>query len=191
MKKIQSGILGLLSVCVFSACTLDGTTSIIKPAPVSSPSLRASPIEDAVLELRAFQGMTANELTAAKEAAHDAYERDPALFRRLRFAMTLYVSPANAADDERLLTLVEPLVATGNDQETATRVFAQMMLHTASSRKKLREEIAILRSRSASVAAAYRRDEREPEMRTLRARIDDLEKQLAAMKSIDRSVTRR
>ena len=87
--------------------------------------------------------------------------------------------------------MVEPLVATGNDQETATRVFAQMMLHTASSRKKLREEIAILRSRSASVAAAYRRDEREPEMRTLRARIDDLEKQLAAMKSIDRSVTRR
>ncbi len=191
MAKIKRSLVGLLLVIFSAACALDGTKSGVSlpAAPVPDPVV--SPMDDAMLELRTFQEMTPTALYTAKEAARDAFERDPSPFRRQRYVFALFVSPANAADDVRLVTLIEPLVASAGDRDAVSRVLAQLISHTAITRKKLREEILALRFRQANVYPAARRDDRETEMRSLRVRVDALESQLAAIKSIDRSVTRR
>ena len=58
----------------------------------------------------------------------------------------------------------------------------------AQDRKKLRDQ---RRETQARVNALRRDDSKDVEARALRAQVDELERKLAALKSIDRSVNRR
>lgn len=156
--------------------------SPVLPAPSRQPSAADSLLTD----LARLQALPPAELARQREAARDTFERDPALFRRSHYLMTIFVGASSPADDERLLALVEPLLQSTDD---ATRVFGNIVQNAAATRKRIRDEATqVQRNR---IHAANRRDDREPEVRLLKQRVEDLEKQLVAIKSIDRSLTRR
>lgn len=175
---------------VLAACAIQQPTPVA-PTIVSAPAPRPSVADDLLTTLRALQSLSASELASTRDIAREAFERDPAPHRRSRYLLTLAATAPSVTDDERLLTLIEPLLAMPSSHDAATVAISFIVQQAALSRKRLREEIALLRTRATSGAAGVRRDERDTEVRTLKARIDDLEKQLAALKSIDRSVTRR
>jgi hypothetical protein len=140
--------------------------------------------------------MTPAALSAEKEAARDAFERDPVQFRRTRYLLALYASPASVADDEKLTALLDPVItATQDDNNLGLITMANLMQQALNTRKKLRDEINQVNKRLAVATASAnnnaKRDDREPELRLLKLRVEELEKQIAAMKSIDKSVTRR
>ncbi len=174
-----------------SGCAVDHVaphTAPVAPIVVAKPSSADALIQS----LRELQNMSPAALLAEKDVAREAFERDPVQFRRLRYLLALYASPVVATDDTQLLSIVEPLLnATADDNDLSIKTMAHQMQQVANSRKKLREDIATIRSRNINIAANNKRDDREPEVRALKQRIDELEKQIAALKSIDRSVARR
>jgi hypothetical protein len=183
-------ILGLITF--INGCAIDNAAQRTAPVAPDPIVVKASAADALMQSLRELQNMPPAALVAEKDVAREVFERDPVQFRRLRYLLALHVAPASATDDAQLLSIVEPLLnATTDDNDLSIKTMALQMQLVANSRKKLREEIASIRSRTANVAANNKRDDREPEVRVLKQRIEELEKQIAAMKSIDRSVTRR
>jgi hypothetical protein len=181
-----------------SGCALQPTNTPVATAPaVINTTPSASPTEVTIRELRRLQLMTPAQLAMARDAAREQFERDPAEFRRIQYALTVLASPISMADDERLAGLIEPLLMNAaNDvnptkansaENVAALALAAVTLQNLQSRRKMREETN-LRQRT---QVAAKRDDREPEVRALKARVEELEKQLVALKSIERSVNRR
>ena len=172
---------------IVAGCATVAPPSI--PATITQAPIKiASAADSLVAELARLQAMPPAALATVKESARDAFERDPADFRRVFYALTLFVAPSSPADDDRLLAIVEPLIISGKPVEEAARVVVALALANAVARKKIRDEAILQRNR---VAAAGKRDDREAENRVLKQRVDELEKQLVALKSINRSVTSR
>jgi polyhydroxyalkanoate synthesis regulator phasin len=101
--------------------------------------------------------------------------------------MTIFVAPMSPNDDDRLLTLVEPLVNPNQATDETSRAVGLLAQAGAASRKKIREDATTARRPN----VITKRDDREPEVRALKQRVNELEKQLLALKSIDRSVAQR
>ena len=119
--------------------------------------------------------------------------------KRVKLAILMALSPpvlapvAAAAEDGELLALIEPLAYSANaslaSTEPALRAIATLLLSAAQNRKHLREQLRDTLTRS----QANRREEvnAQSEARILRIQVEDLEKKLNALKSIERSVTSR
>ena len=73
-------------------------------------------------------------------------------------------------------------------QKTEVRALAMLLAGMAQERKKLRD---LLRETQTRINTLRRDDTKEMEVRALRSRVAELERNLAALKSIDRSVNRR
>jgi hypothetical protein len=170
----------------------------IAPAPAptaaaSPPPLAISAADRTLRELTALYALPAAELVSVRDTAREAFERDNTEARRLRYLLTLIASTPSPSDDDRIISLaahwlMTPPPAAAEDNTRALVTFAEQ---AALERKRLRAEQAGLRARNTALQQTARRDERDAELRALRTRIEDLEKQLLVMKSIDRSVARR
>ena len=118
--------------------------------------------------------------------------RDKSDFSRVKLALLLAAATAThtASEDVELIAALEPVVAApaGETAGAELRLLAQVLHVTAIERRKLREQ---LRESQVRLVAARRDEPREAETRALRAKVEDLEKKLNALKSIDRSVNRR
>ena len=161
------------------------TPVTVQPAPVSEvDQLLAYAVRMRKLEPR--------EHAIEREQARAAVLRDKSDFSRVRLAMLVAVgaSTHTASDDAELIAALDPMIAAAGDESAGTelRMLAQVLHITAVERRKLREQ---LRESQARLAAARRDETREAETRALRAKVEDLEKKLYALKSIDRSVNRR
>ena len=73
-------------------------------------------------------------------------------------------------------------------QKTEVRALAMLLAGMAQERKKLRD---LLRETQTRLSTLRRDDTKEMEVRALRSRVAELERNLAALKSIDRSVNHR
>jgi hypothetical protein len=189
MNNIRSITL-LCILFALSACALQQPVTVA-PVVVSPPTPAPSVADDMLANLRSLQGMSANELAATRDSARDAFDRDPTAFRRQRYLLALAASSASANEDDRLLVLTEPILAMPGNYDASLVAISFMVQQSTLARKRLRDEIAATRSRIANIASNTKRDERDTEVRALKSRIEELEKQIAALKSIDRSVTRR
>lgn len=187
----------VILLSVVTSCAIDTATprdATVVAAPQAAPANTAA---DALINaIRTLQNMTPAALSAEKEAAREIFERDPAQFRRVRYLLALYVAAATAADDDKLSQLLEPVLgATQNDNDLSLSTLVNLMQQAVSARKKLRDDINQINRRLALATASAnnnsKRDDRDAESRVLKLRVEELEKQLAAMKSIDKSVTRR
>jgi len=176
----------LPALLLVSGCALQppAAVAIGTAAPVAR---EASPADLTFAELARLQRLSATELAQTRETAREVFERDPAMFRRLQYVMTIIVAPTSPSDDDRLLALVEPLVNANQAADEASRVVGLLAQAGATARKKIREEATPVRRTN----VITKRDDREPEVRSLKQRVDELEKQLLALKSIDRSVSQR
>ena len=144
------------------------------------------------------------------ERSRNAFQGDKSEFNRVKLALLLVPVPAsplasaasaNATDDGDLIALLEPLVRNTAASAAASmavipvpvapvgmRALAMLLYGMAQDRQKLREQ---WREAQVRLNAMRRDDSKEVEARALRARVEDLERKLAALKSIDRSVNRR
>jgi hypothetical protein len=140
---LMLGLIGSLS-----GCAVDNTAQRV--APVAAVPVVATPsaAESLMQAIRELQNMTPAALAAEKDIAREAFERDPVQFRRLRYLLALNVAPATATDDDKLLSVVEPLLnTTTDDNDLSIKTIAQQIREVALSRKKLRDEVANIRSR--------------------------------------------
>jgi hypothetical protein len=199
--------LGWLSGCALEPAKIDRVpppdpTIIMQPvAPSASDALQT-------LLLQARK-MAPAELAIEKEKARAEFNTDKSEISRIKLALLLaQPAPGNAsaatlaADDAELTALVDPVAASAGTttvigstsaeprtSEAELKVLALLIQGNVQERKRLREQARDALSRAqVTRAEATKKDE---EARILRTKVEELEKQLAALKSIERSVTSR
>ena len=194
----------LAPICLLCACALEPkrieppqTRVIIQPA-------AASETDQLLAYLAQARSLQASEFTIEREQLRIALQKEKTDFTRVKFALLLssatpLATPSNAAsignDDAEVIALLEPVVAGVSESDGATpagkagtRALATLLYGMAQDRRKLREQ---WRDAQARLSALRRDDTKVVEARALRARVEELEQKLAALKSIDRSVNRR
>jgi hypothetical protein len=187
--------------CLLGACALDQkrieppvTRLIVQPAPPSE-------VDQLLAYLLQARKFDTRDFATEREQSRSLFQTDKSDFNRVKLAVLLASMPLtanpNAVDDAELIALLEPVasrtntVTEGNPtiaKETEVRALAMLMYAMAQDRKKLRDQ---WRDAQARLNAVRRDDSKEMEARALRTRVEELERKLAALKSIDRSVNRR
>ena len=195
-------ILLLALAALVSACAVEPkrvelpvTQVVVQPAPPSEvDQLLGYAIQMRKLDARAF--------ATQRDQQRRVFQLAQSEFNRVKLAVLLASKPvssttASASDDAELAMLLEPLARKINTSNvgalpvadaTEIHALAALIYSMANDRKKLRD---LSREAQARVLSMRRDDTREIETRALRARVDELEQKLAALKSIDRSVNRR
>lgn len=178
----------LLSGCAIEPRRAEPPTTtrvIVQPAPPSE-------VDQLLAYSARLRKLEPRELALEREQARSAVLRDKSDFSRVKLALLLAAATAThtASEDVELIAALEPVVATpaGETAGAELRLLAQVLHVIAIERRKLREQ---LRESQVRLVAARRDEPREAETRALRAKVEDLEKKLNALKSIDRSVNRR
>ena len=167
------------------------TRIIVQPAPPSQA-------DQLLNHVTAVRKLEAREFSIERDRARNQFQRDRSDFNRLKYALMLALvpaatspSPASAQDDSELISLIEPLISAGAASPSADpeiRALAMLLHGVISDRRKVREQ---LRDTQMRLAQARKEDTRDVEARALRARVEELEAKLDALKSIDRSMNRR
>ena len=190
--------LALSLPCLLAACALEPKRTDTPPETriVLQPALpsEADQLLNYMVKMRKLE---AREYTTERENARNLFQQEKSDFNRIRYALML-IFPAStsavisAPDDTEVINLMEPLISAGGASNAAAdsevRVLATLLHATASDRRKMRE---LLRDTQARLNLAKKDDVRDAETRALRARVDELEAKLNALKSIDRSLNRR
>ena len=199
--------LGWLSGCALEPAKIDRVpppdpTIIMQPAvPSASDALQT-------LLLQAKK-MAPAELAIEKEKVRAEFNADKSEFSRIKLALLLTLpAPSNAsaatlvADDAELTSLVDPVATAAGTttvigsssmeprtSEAELKVLALLIQSNVQERKRLREQAREAQSRAQVTKAEVTK--KEEEARNLRIKVEELEKQLAALQSIERSVTSR
>ena len=203
-------ILLLAPVALLAACALEPKRAEPPPALLVVQPAPPSETDQILTYMMQSRKLEAREFAAEREQLKAVLQTDKSEFNRVKLALLIASAPApltpataaahllaGASDDAELIALLEPLVnstgASGADgstisQNTEIRALSMLIYGIAQDRKKLRDQ---WRESQARVAALRRDDTKEVEARALRARVEELEAKLEALKSIDRSVNRR
>lgn len=201
-------ILLLAPVALLAACALEPKRVEPPPALVVVQPALASESDQLLAYLMQTRKLDAREFAAEREQLRLLFQTDKSEFSRVKLALLIASTPsisssaaanlvANSNDDAELISLLDPLVnntgaskadAATISQNTEIRALSMLIYGIAQDRKKLRDH---WRESQARVAALRRDDTKEVEARALRARVEELEAKLDALKLIDRSVNRR
>lgn len=182
-------IIALAALATFlSGCALEPPRTDPEPPGAIAPVAPPSEVERLLAYAVQTRRLDPREFAAAREQARSAFQLDRSDASRARYALLLAMTPSTpqGTEDVELIALIDPLVNGADDGEM--RGLALLMQGIVQDRRKLREQ---LRDSQSRLAAARREEPKEAELRILRARIEELEKKLEALKSIDRSVNRR
>ena len=185
---------GLLAACALEPKRIEAppeTRIIVQPAQPSA----ADQLLGHVAKMRKLE---ARELAVERENARNQFQRNKSEYNRVKYALMMALAPVASAsaaqDDIELIGVIEPLIAgAGAGAGSATpdsevRALATLLYGVVNDRRKVREQLRDTQSR---LALAKKDDTRDAETRALRARVEELEGKLNALKSIDRSVNRR
>ena len=188
----------LLFACLPMACTLEPRGATPPPEPrVIVQSAPPSEAEQLLAYAAKLRRLSPREFTVERDQLRANVLKDrsnpaQAQFNRIKYALLLTVAVSlgtSASDDAELIGTLEPIVGTaGFSADNELRVIANLIYSMAQERRKLRDQ---LRETNARIALAKREDNRDAEIRALRAQVEELEKNLQALKSIERSVNRR
>lgn len=190
-------ILLLLLACLLSACALEPKRAEPPVTRVIVQAAEPSAADKLLAYITQTRKLDAREFAIEREQMRAAFQTEKSDFNRVKFALLLASTststPGNFSDDAELIALLEPLGRDGNaptkdDAQAGVRALAMLMVGMAQDRKKLRDQS---RDAQARLSTLRRDDSKELEARALRARVSELERKLAAIKSIDSSVNRR
>jgi hypothetical protein len=199
--------LGWLSGCALEPAKID---RVPPPDPTIIMQTAAPSVSDALqtLLLQAKK-MAPAELAIEKEKVRAEFNADKSELSRIKLALLLALpAPSNAsaatlmADDAELTSLVDPVATAAGTttvigspsmesrtSEAELKVLALLIQSNVQERKRLREQAREAQSRAQVTKAEITK--KEEEARILRTKVEELEKQLTALKSIERSVTSR
>ena len=195
-------------MALLAACALEPKRAEPPPALVVVQPAPPSETDQLLAYLMQTRRLDAREFAAEREQLRLLFQTDKSEFSRVKLALLIASTPstsslapanlvANSNDDAELISLLDPLVnntgaskadAATISQNTEIRALSMLIYGIAQDRKKLRDQ---WRESQARVAALRRDDTKEVEARALRARVEELEAKLDALKLIDRSVNRR
>jgi hypothetical protein len=207
-----------ISLSLLGACALE-SARIERPAPTIETKLivEAHPpsVSDRLLQYMVqIRVLNGPDLQAERERVRVEFAADKSEFNRLKLALALALPSlpttttgasgnqvtsvptlSTAVDDSELITLTEPITtvsnaANGFATEPEVRALAMLIQSIAQDRKRLRDQTKEIQTK----AHAKGREEAaasEKEARNLRLKVEELEKQLIALKSIERSINSR
>ncbi len=200
IRKSTSLFFSATALLLSAGCAIQPVTApppqaearvIIEPA----PKLVSEQLLNYLLEARA---LSASDLMAEKERVRADFLHSKTEFNRMKLAILIAIPPAAAqssatssAEDAELNTLLDPLTyglaTSGNAAAPDLRALAVLMQGLVQDRKKLRDQLRESLNRTQTT----RRDEASSlsEARILRAKVNELENKLDALKSIERSVS--
>ncbi len=190
-------ILLLLPACLLSACAMEPKRAEPPLTRLIFQAAEPSAADTLLTYVTQTRKLDAREFAIEREQMRAAFQTEKSEFNRVKFALLLASTsastPGNFNDDAELIALLEPLGRDGNaptkdDPQAGVRALAMLMVGLAQDRKKLRDQS---RDAQARLSTLRRDDSKELEARALRARVSELERKLAAIKSIDSSVNRR
>lgn len=192
------------SLLVLIAASLVGCTVV--PAHVDAPipeakivAYKPSDAEQLLTYVLRARMLSPAEFALEKDRVRAEFAAEKSNQKRVKLAILMALSPpvlapaAAVAEDAEFQALVEPLAFSGSlspaSTEPALRAIATLLQSMAQDRKRLRDQLRDVVARS----QATRREEAnaQAEARILRIQVEDLEKKLNALKSIERSVTSR
>ncbi len=216
-SRLTLGTLGL-SILLLGACAIDAPR-IERPAPTvetkvvlqEQPPSSADKLLQYMVQIR---GLNSTDAQAERERVRTEYTADRSEYNRLKLAIALALpslptitigangnqltsvpAPTSANDDAELIVLTEPIAAAslsanGFATEPEMRALAMLIQSLAQDRKRLRDQTQEIQTKAQAktredVAAV------KEEARNLRLKVEELEKQLTELKSIERSVNSR
>ncbi len=206
------GLSGCLTGCVLEPTKIDRKPPL-ESAVIMQPATPS--VSDALPGfLLQAKKLAPTELALEKEKARADFNSEKSELNRIKLALLLALpAPSNtpaatlAADDAELAALIEPIVsgasgAFGATANTATggaveahlseselRVLGLLIQGSVQERKRLRDQAREAQSRTQVARTELTASQQEA--RILRTKLEELETQLAALKSIERSVTSR
>ncbi len=192
----RSWLAGLLLLTI--TASLAGCALV--PARVDAPEAKTasslpSDAEQLLTYILQARMLSPAAFTLEKDRVRAEFAVEKSSHRRVKLAILMALSPpalapAALAEEAELQALLEPLAfGSSASPEPALRAIATLLQSVTQDRKRLREQLrdAVARGQ------ATRREEAsaQAEARILRIQVEDLEKKLNALKSIERSVTTR
>jgi hypothetical protein len=145
-----------------------------KPEPVVQPSPEpvATTLKRQISDLEALfayydrmRRLSATEQVKEQEAARQAFNKDKSDLNRLKLAMLQALPNSAVRNDASAQALIDPLLKEGDSHDAGLRAFAQLLSLYLAEHKKAEDRI--------------REDQQE---------IEDLQKKLDALKSIEKSL---
>lgn len=185
----------LLTACAFESKRIDAPGS--RMIDQHRPPSEADQLLGHIARTRKLE---AREFAVEREMVRTQFQNDKSDFNRVKYALMLAMAPGatstvsnlSVQDDVELIAVVEPLIASSGSGNTpgasSVRALAALLHGVVSDRRKVREQLRDTQSR---LVLAKKEDTRDAEARALRARVEELETQLNALKLIERSVIRR
>ena len=209
--QIRSTLLMFATFIWLSGCVLEPTKIDRTPPPESAIIAQPTiPLASDALPgfLLQAKKLAPTELVLKKEKARADFNAEKSELNRIKLALLLMLpAPGNtpaatlAADDAELAVLIEPIAsgATANtsaggaieahSSESQMRVLGLLIQGSLQERKRLRDQAREAQSRTQVARTELTASQQEA--RILRTKLEELETQLAALKSIERSVTSR
>ena len=204
-KKITSLLSATAALLMLAACTTPFTQAPAQGIHAKTELAPQITSEQLLHYLLTARAMTPSDFAAEKERARAEFLHNKTEFNRLKLAILISLSPAmgtgiataplaaaaNSAEDTELTTLLEPftysVASSANATSSDLRALAMLIQGLVQDRKKLRDLLKDALNRT----QITRRDELslQSEARILRAKVEELEKKLDALKSIERSVS--
>jgi hypothetical protein len=197
-----------------SACTVLDPPRIERPVPLEPRIIErmAAPSDGDILMAYVLQvrKLSAEDFLVEQNRVRTEFSNNNSEYSRVKLAVMLALTPittatavapvaaatpapatlaSNGNEDAELIALLDPLVfsvtASGSSAKPELRALAHIIQGMAHERKRLRELAKVAQTK----VTVIKRDESSVlESRQLKVRIEDLERQLAALKSIEKSV---
>ncbi len=200
-KIIVQAAAAIILGAALSACAVLDPPRIERLAPLEPRIIeRLAPPSDGdllmayVLQVRK---LSTDEFMVEQNRVRTEFSNNNSEYSRVKLAVMLALTPVpavvttngNGNEDAELIALLDPLVfsvaASGTSAKPELRALAHILQGMAHDRKRLREQAKVAQTK----ITVIKRDESSVvESKQLKVRIEDLERQLAALKSIEKSV---
>lgn len=184
-------LLCVLPLALLTGCALQPPAPVAATGPATPVSAAIAPAHSAIEQLMAYllqaRTLGAHALSEEISRMREAWGRDKSEVTRLKLALLL-ASNANT-DDGELMTLLEPLVQDAASAKPEIRALATLVHGAAYERKRTKDSLAAaqarLREAQKSQESSLARVDQQ------RRQIEDLEKRLNALKTIEKSLIQR
>ena len=184
-------LLRVLPLALLAGCTLQPPAPVAATGAAGAFSTAMIPAHSTVEQLMAYllqaKAMGAHALSEETSRMREAWGRDKSELTRLKLALLL-ASSANT-DDGELMTLLEPLVQDSASAKPEIRALATLMHGAAYERKRTKDSLAAVTTRLRE--AQKSQESNLARIDQQRRQIEDLEKKLNALKTIEKSLIQR
>lgn len=188
MKQWVVPVLSCLVVAGCAAPPVGEPAPAPKPAPVTSaiiPSSAPSVSESIMTYVLKVRNLGNSVLTDEIHKMRESFNRDRTDTNRLKLAVVLVQS--GSADEGEILALVDPV--TQEQADPGLRGLAVLLHTTMMERRKTREALLATQGRLRDAQKSQENTQARSEQ--LKKQVEDLERKLTALKSIEKSLIQR